>query len=105
MFVILTPVPAMMMKTTFSDMKSFMYVQCKQEIALFSWKIYTAGTNFTRPPVVTVATNLNSAGDIPIKPPNTFLLKNNQVLSPQTNYESIRHYWALSTHDWGTLLV
>ena len=31
-----------------------------QEIALFSGKIYTAGTNFTRPPVVTVATNLNS---------------------------------------------
>ena len=31
------------------------------EIALFSGKIYTAGTNFTRPPVVTVATNLNSA--------------------------------------------
>ena len=27
---------------------------------LFSWKFYTAGTNFTRPPVVTVATNLNS---------------------------------------------
>ena len=32
-----------------------------QEIALFSGKIYTPGTNFTRPPVVTVATNLNSA--------------------------------------------
>ena len=30
------------------------------EIALFSGNIYTAGTNFTRPPVVTVATNLNS---------------------------------------------
>ena len=32
-----------------------------QEIALFSGKIYTAGTNFTRPLVVTVATNINSA--------------------------------------------
>ena len=32
-----------------------------REIALFSGKIYTPGTNFTRPPVVTVATNLNSA--------------------------------------------
>ena len=32
-----------------------------REIALFSGKIYTAGTNFTRPPVATVATNLNSA--------------------------------------------
>ena len=31
-----------------------------QEKMLFSWTIYTAGTNFTRPPVVTVATNLNS---------------------------------------------
>ena len=31
-----------------------------QEIALFSGKIYTVGKNFTRPPVVTIATNLNS---------------------------------------------
>ena len=31
-----------------------------REIALFSGKIYTAGTNFTRLPLVTVATNLNS---------------------------------------------
>ena len=31
-----------------------------QEIALFSGKIYTVGKNFTRLPVVTVATNLNS---------------------------------------------
>ena len=30
-----------------------------QDIALFSRKIYTAGTNPTRPPVVTVATNVN----------------------------------------------
>ena len=35
-------------------------MQIMREIALFSGKIYTAGTNFTRPPVVTVATNLNS---------------------------------------------
>ena len=34
--------------------------QIKREIALFLGKIYTAGTNFTRPSVVTVATNLNS---------------------------------------------
>ena len=34
-----------------------------REIALFSGKIYTAGTNFTRPLVVTVATNLNSDDD------------------------------------------
>ena len=39
-------------------------MQIMREIALFSGKIYTAETNFTRPPVVTVATNLNS-GDIP----------------------------------------
>ena len=31
-----------------------------QDIALISRKIYTAGTNFTRLPVVTVATILNS---------------------------------------------
>ena len=31
-----------------------------RETALFSRNIYTPGTNFTRPPVVTVATNLNS---------------------------------------------
>ena len=31
-----------------------------REKMLFSWKFCTAGTNFTRPPVVTVATNLNS---------------------------------------------
>ena len=35
-------------------------VQIMREITLFSEKIYTAGTNFTRPPVMTVATNLNS---------------------------------------------
>ena len=37
-------------------------VLCKimRDIALFSREIYTAGTNFTQPPVVTVATNLNS---------------------------------------------
>ena len=31
-----------------------------REIALFSKKIYTLRANFTRPPFVTVATNLNS---------------------------------------------
>ena len=31
-----------------------------QDNALFSRKVYTAGTNFTRPPVATVMTNLNS---------------------------------------------
>ena len=31
-----------------------------REIVLFSGKIYTAGTNFTQPLVMTVATNLNS---------------------------------------------
>ena len=34
-------------------------MQIMQEIALFSGKIYTVGKNFTRPPVVTIATNLN----------------------------------------------
>ena len=38
---------------------------CKKLIALSSGKIYTACTNFTRTPVVTVATNLNSTEDVP----------------------------------------
>ena len=33
-------------------------------IALFFGKIYTPETNFTRPPVVTVATNINSASKL-----------------------------------------
>ena len=35
-----------------------------QEFTLFSRKIYTVGKNFTRPLVVTVATSLNSAGEV-----------------------------------------
>ena len=35
-------------------------MQIMREIAMFFGKIYTAGTNFTRPLVVTIATNLNS---------------------------------------------
>ena len=41
--------------------KSCSSTQIIWEMALFFGKIYTAGTNFTRPPVVTVATNLNSS--------------------------------------------
>ena len=41
--------------------KSHSSTQIMPVIARFSGKIYTAGTNFTRQPVVTVATNLNSA--------------------------------------------
>ena len=41
--------------------KSCSSTQTIGEIALFSGKIYTAGTNFTRPLVAAVATNLNSA--------------------------------------------
>ena len=36
-------------------------MQISQENALFSGKIYTADKNFTRLPVATVLTNLNSA--------------------------------------------
>ena len=39
-----------------------------REIALFFWKIYTAGTNSTRLPVMTVATNLNSDEDDYVQP-------------------------------------
>ena len=47
-------------KITLGVYKFCSSTQIMQEKMLFSWKIYTAGTNFTRPPVVTVATNLNS---------------------------------------------
>ena len=46
-----------------------------REIALLSGKSYTAGTNFTQPPVVTVATNLNSADELISRfPADPFLL-------------------------------
>ena len=44
--------------------KSRSSTQITQEIALFFGKIYTAGTNFTRLSVATVATNPNSVNDI-----------------------------------------
>ena len=40
------------------------FTQILREIALFSGKIYTGATNFTRPPVMTVATNINSDQDL-----------------------------------------
>ena len=65
-----------------------------REIALFSGEIYTAGTNFTRPPVVTVATNLNSASLIgifalqiirgPIKPYLCIPIFRNQITLAST---------------------
>ena len=42
-----------------------------REFTLFSEKIYTAGTNLTRPPVVTVATNINSG---PLQPFFSYLI-------------------------------
>ena len=59
-----------------------------QEIALFSGKIYTVGKNFTRPPVVTVATNLNSAGH---KPQTAFEPIFWAGHKPQTAFEQI--FW------------
>ena len=44
--------------------KSCSFTQILREIALFSSKNYTVCTNFTRPPVVTVATNLNSGAKL-----------------------------------------
>ena len=41
--------------------KSCSFMQIMREIALFSGKIYSAVTNFTRPLFMTVVTNLNSA--------------------------------------------
>ena len=40
--------------------KFHIYMQILQGNALFSGKIYTVGNIFTRPPVVTVATNFKS---------------------------------------------
>ena len=48
-------------KITLGVCKSCTSKKIMQESALFSGKIYTAGTNFTRPPVATVVTNLNLA--------------------------------------------
>ena len=48
-------------KITLCACKSCSFTQIIGENALFSGKIYTAGTNFTRPLVAAVATNLNSA--------------------------------------------
>ena len=42
--------------------KSWSSTQIMQEFALFSVKNYTVGTHFTQPPVVMIATNLNSEG-------------------------------------------
>ena len=51
------------------------------EIALFSGKIYTAGTNFTRPPVVKVATNLNSVKVV------------TKVVCSSRRYSESRNWW------------
>ena len=51
-----------MCKITLGVCKSCTSTHIMQEIALFSRKIYIVCKNFTRPPVVTVATNLNSGG-------------------------------------------
>ena len=68
--------------------KSCSSTQILQEIGLFSKKFYTAGTNFTRPPVATVATNLKS-GPIILKPeqekePNIFKKKGRTGKLPRT---------------------
>ena len=52
------------MEITLGVCKSCNSTQIMRDIALISRKIYTAGKNFTRPPVVTVATNLNSGFDL-----------------------------------------
>ena len=48
-------------KITLGVCKSCSFTQIMREIALFSGRIYTPETNFTPPPVVMVASNLNSA--------------------------------------------
>ena len=62
-----------------------------REIALFSGKIYTAGTNFTRPPVVMVATNLNSGSDLIFISPTGSLFRFRSLVT---------HSWVL-LFNWG----
>ena len=69
-----------------------------QEIALFSGKFYTAGTNFTRPPVVTVATNLNSEHKGKHMVAFIFLFHFNSILPSHVKEElySERIFWKVS---------
>ena len=44
-------------KIRFGEYKSFTFMQIMQKNALYFEQFYTAGTNFTRPPVATVVRN------------------------------------------------
>ena len=58
-----------------------------KKFSLKSHKNYTAGANFTRPPVVTVATNLNSANKFsPYNETRQWLLKQTQPIYPISKY-------------------
>ena len=63
-------------KITFVECRSCTFTKILQESALLS-QIYTDGTNFTRPPVATVVTNLNSGCNFFLAPHQTF-----QSISP-----------------------
>ena len=65
--------------------------QIMRDIALISRKIYTAGTNFTRPPVVMVATNLNPGSDLIFISPTGSLFRFRSLVA---------HSWVL-LFNWG----
>ena len=72
-------------KITLGVCKSCSSTQIMLEIALFSEKIYTLGKKFTRPPVMTVATNLNSATT------KTFVSITNRTISPKPTPQKKLH--------------
>ena len=78
-----------------------------REIALFSVKIYTACTNFTRPLVVTVATNLNSVHFIFEKSMTSLLDRTaNDMVSPTQAVTtcSLEKKQRLDRQDWEKIL-
>ena len=77
-----------------------------REIALFSGKIYTAGTNFTRPPAVTVATNLNSDNKSK-KAGTTFLVQSHAFSGGRNSRKSVLVFGVdmLVRHKWNYILI
>ena len=64
---------------------------------MFSRKIYTAGTNFTRPPVVTVATNLKSEQHYHHHYHQSIFIKNSSPLVSERVSQSYNPGWELES--------
>ena len=78
--------------------KSCSSTQIMQDIALISRKIYTAGTNFTRLPVMTVAPNLNSDEDDYVQPLTIFVGKCTMLICSEIiSSQILRLFWREST--------